>query len=252
VQAVVAEALAGDEGALGHAEVVEHLGAPGPLELLSLYWGEGLGGNDQFFYGGRRQVEILRLGEVREMQPIARHAEPDGGLEVVDQLELHLGRRIGPGAGPHGADAAVDGGARIEMRDRMHAERKGNMRAIPGRRPDQRPRALESAQAPFRVLGRARVEERPARGAAGAPVLHRRAARLDAELVVEAFRRDLPQLLLGEQRNAAPDVLGVARRDPLLQERRLARARDFPPFALDALEVGCRLGPEQVHVHTPR
>jgi hypothetical protein len=50
--------------------------------------------------------------------------------------------------------------------------------------------AREREQAVHHVLGRARVEERTAGGAARAPVLDHPRARLDAELVVEAIGRD--------------------------------------------------------------
>ena len=156
------------------------------------------------------EVEALRLGQVREVQAVARHAEPDRRLEVVDQLELRLRGRVGAGAAPHGADAVVDRGAGVEVRHRMHAEREGDVRAVVGGGADQRPGALEGAQAVLHVLGRARVEQRPAGGAARAPVLDHLGARLDAELVVEALGRDLPQLFLGEQRDLVPDVLGRA------------------------------------------
>ena len=119
----------------------------------------------------------------------------------------------------------------------MHAEREGDVRAIVGGRADQRPGALEGEQAVHHVLGRARVEQRPAGGAARAPVLDHLAARLDAELVVEALGRDLAQLFLGEQRDLVPDVFGFAVGNSL-QERRLARAldRDLLALALNLLQ----------------
>src|SRR6185503_457610 len=171
---------------------------------------------------------------------------------VVDQLELHLGRRVGAGAAPHGADAVADRGSRVEVRHRVHAEREGDVRAVGGLRADQRPGALEGAQAVLHVLGRARVEERPAGGAARAPVLDHRAARLDAELLVEALRRNGTQLLLGERRDAVPDVLGLALWNPLPEEAGLARSLDGDLLALSLnLEKrSTRLRPEEVH--TPR
>src|SRR2546426_4275410 len=82
-------------------------------------------------------------GQVRKMQSIARHADPDARLEVVDQLELRLGGRVGARAAPDGADPQVDRRARIEMRDRVNAQGKRDVRAVVRRRADQRPGALE-------------------------------------------------------------------------------------------------------------
>src|SRR5207253_7317090 len=81
------------------------------------------------------------------------------------------------------------------------------------------------------VLRRARIDERPPAGAARAPVLDPPGARLDAELVVEALRRDLPEVLLGEDRYLSPDLwiiqpLQVDLRHPFPEERRAHRALD--------------------------
>src|SRR5687768_2018721 len=174
---------------------------------------------------------------------------------MVDELELRLGRGVRARAAPDGADAAVDRRARIEMRHRMHAERKRDVRAVVGGGADQRPGTLEGEQAVHHVLGRARVEKRPAGGAARAPVLDHLGARLDAELVVEALGRDLAQLLLGEERDPVPDVFRVSRGNALLQEGRAPRAleRDLLAFAVDALDLGARLGPARVlHAQMPR
>mgnify|MGYP003694284807 CR=1 FL=1 len=177
---VVADAFAGDERALGHAEVVEHLRAPGVFQLLSLDGRKRLGGDDESSSpccsSGRNPSTSARFAE---MQAVARHAEPDRRLEVVDQLELHLGRRVGAGAAPHGADAVVDGGAGVEVRHRVHAERKGDVRAVlrasrrsaprrarrrAGRAPCPRPSAGRRAAGRWR---RPSASIRPRRCAAG-------------------------------------------------------------------------------------
>ena len=51
----------------------------------------------------------------------------------------------------------------------------------------------EARNAVFHVLGGARIEQRPAGDAAGAPVLDDLAARRDAEILVEMLGRDFPQ-----------------------------------------------------------
>src|SRR5437588_1282263 len=51
MQAMVADGLARDERAFGHAEVVEHLDAPGALQLLALHRGQRFGRDDDLFYG---------------------------------------------------------------------------------------------------------------------------------------------------------------------------------------------------------
>ncbi len=143
----------------------------------------------------------------------------------------------------------VDRGAREEVRHRVHAEREGDVRAVVGAGADQREGALEGAQAVLHVLGRARIEERPPGRAARAPVLHHPGARLDAELLVEALRRDAAQLLLREERDAVPDVFRVPGRDSLLQKRRFARPLhgDALALALDIGELGPRFRPTKVH-----
>src|SRR5687768_11546728 len=154
---------------------------------------------------------------------------------MVDELELRLGRGVRARAAPDGADAAVDRRARIEMRHRMHAERKRDVRAVVGGGADQRPGALEGEQGVHHVLGRARVEKRPAGGAAGAPVLDHLGARLDAELVVEALGRDLAQLFLCKKRNFPPRVvepIEIESGNSLAQEPGLHRALNRDPFAL--------------------
>src|SRR5439155_2050802 len=152
-----------------------------------------------------------------------------------------------------GADAEVDRRARVEMRDRMHAERKRDVRAVLRGGADQRPRALEGHEVRLHVLGRARIKQRPAGGAARAPVLDHPGARLDAELVVEALGRNLAQVLLGQHRNAPPDLWiiqphEVDGRHAPLPERRLQRAfdRDALALVLDTLDVLLRARPAEI------
>src|SRR5712691_3899709 len=178
------------------------------------------------------------------MQSIARHADPDGRLEVVDQLELRLGGRVGARTAPDGADAQVDRRARIEMRDRVNAQGKRDVRAVVRRRADERPGALEDQHVVLHVLRRARVEERPAGGAPRAPVLDHPGAWLDAELVVEALGRDLPQVLLGQDGYFSPDLgivepLKVELRHPFPEERRAHRALDGDAlsYAMNSLDL---------------
>jgi hypothetical protein len=49
---------------------------------------------------------------------------------------------------------------------------------------------------------------------------------------VEALRRDLPQLFLGEQRDLVPDVLRPSLGNSFPQERRLPRPLDSDLLAL--------------------
>ena len=160
--------------------------APQASSSFFLFTGERLRGHDDL----STDEEAKSKFSLRRDSRGAAHSSPcraDRGLEVVDELELDFGRRVGARAAPDGADAAVDRGARVEVRHRVHAEREGDVGAVVGGGADQRPGALEGEQAVLHVLGRARVEERPAGGAARAPVLDRLGARLDAELVVEAL-----------------------------------------------------------------
>src|SRR5216684_1567409 len=80
------------------------------------------------------------------MQPVARHAQPYGRLEVVNQLELDFGRRVVARAAPYRADAEVDRGARVQMRHRVHAERERDVRAVLRGGADQRPVAPPERQ----------------------------------------------------------------------------------------------------------
>ncbi len=239
------------EGVAGEREP---LGPPGASGLLRLTRGGGFHRDQERFHRRAGKIDAFDLGEVREMQAVARHADPDRRLEVVDQLELRLGGRIGPGAAPHRADAEVDRGARVEMRDRVHAERERDVRAIVGRGADQRPGALECEQVVRHVLGGARIEERAAGGAARAPVLDHLCPRRDAKLVVEARGWNLAQRLLGEHRDAAPDLglvhaVEIDRRHAPPPELRLQRALDREAFSftMDAINVCWRLGPSEVH-----
>jgi hypothetical protein len=65
---------------------------------------------------------------------------------------------------------------------------------------------------------------------------------------VEALRRDRAQLVLGEERDPVPDVLGLALRNPLAQKLRAARALDgdAPPGELDPFKRGARFWPAEV------
>src|SRR5204863_8173894 len=119
----------------------------------------------------------------------------------------------------------------------------------------KRPRALEGEEIVLHVLGRARIEGRPAGGAARAPVLDDLGARRDAELVVEALRWNLAQRFLRQHRNATPSLRLVhaaevqARQAPL-PERRLHRALDGEALSLavDAVYIGLRARPGEVMV----
>src|SRR5437016_532336 len=109
------------------------------------------------------------------------------------------------------------------------------------------------------VLRRARIEERPPGGAAGAPVLDHPGARPDAELVVEALRRDLPQVFLGQDRYFSPDLwiiqpLQVDLRHPFPEERRAHCALDGNAlsFGLNFQNMAFRGWPAEIHAHTPR
>src|SRR5205085_11126619 len=78
-------------------------------------------------------------------------------------------------------------------------------------------------------------------------------ARRDAELVVEARRRNLAQRLLGEHRDAPPDLqlvhtIQIERRHAAPPEIRVQRTlyRQALALAVDALDLGLRLGPAKI------
>jgi hypothetical protein len=132
---------------------------------------------------------------------------------------------------------ALLGGARIEVRYRVDAEREGDVDEIVRGRADDREGAAETADAVFHVGRGARIEQRASGHAARAPIFHDLGARRDAELVVEPLRRNLPQRVLGEQRNLRPHLglvepVDIDAAEPLAKERRSPRQFDRAPLAL--------------------
>ena len=136
----------------------------------------------------------------------------------------------------------------------VDAQRKRNVGAVLRSGADQRPGALEGHDVGRHVLGRARIEQRPAGGAARAPVLDHLGARRDAELLVEPLRGNLAQRILRQHRDLAPFLRVIQpreidRRHAPLPERRLQRPldRDALALALDPRDVGRRARPPEIH-----
>jgi hypothetical protein len=147
---------------------------------------------------------------------------------------------------------ALLGGARIEMRDRVDAEREGDVDEIVRGRADDHEGPAETADAVFHVDRGARIEQRASGDPARAPIFHHLGARRDAELVVEPLRRNLPQHVLGEQRNLRPhrgvvEPVDIDAAEPVAKERRPARQLDGAPLALalDPLDLRRRARPIQ-------
>ena len=204
VEALVMPAVGAENADLRHAEQVVDLRPPGPLQLLPLGVRERLGPDEDALDGVAGQVDTLVVGEVGQVQPVARHPHPDRRPERQDQVELDLGRRAGAGAGPDHADAALVGGPGPKLACRMDAERKRHVAqvAVPGA--GDRPAAAELEIAVFHVGMGARVKERHAGRPAGAPVFGDLAARRDAELLPEIFDADLAQDFLVDDRDFGP------------------------------------------------
>ncbi len=195
----------------------------------------------------------MHLRDVGQMQRVAGHRAENRGLELANQLELDLRRRGGAGAGPDGRDALHLRRAWRELTDRVDAHRKRHVRDIAGGSADAWPDATKRhAERVVHVFSGARVEQRLASGAAGAPVLHRRGWWRDAEIAVERFGGELAQLVLGEHRDAPPvlriiELVEIDARDTGRQQLGAARAFDRDAFALalDLLDRSRALGQTQ-------
>src|SRR5574342_1021583 len=119
------------------------------------------------------------------MQGVARHVEPDRGLQALDQLELDRRGRRGPRARPVDADAARGRAAREGLPDWVDAEGKGNVGPVAALRPGAVEAARERLQPDLHVAVAARIEERLPGDAARAPVLGDAVVARVAELAVE-------------------------------------------------------------------
>src|SRR6185436_19384096 len=241
--------LAAHHAGLGHAEVVGELRAEGALDLVALRLRHRLGRAHDVLDAELRQVHAFRLGEVGEVQRIARHAEPDGRAQTLDQLELQRRRGRGARARPVHRDAARGGATRVDLPDRMDAEREGDVRALAAPCTGAVEGARERLQAEFHVTEAARVEQRLAGDAARAPVLGDAVVRGVAELAVELLVRQRAQGVLIEDRDAAPDLgmvelRQVELRDALFPERRAHRPLDRGAlaFALQLANLGAGPG----------
>ena len=230
--AVDAVALDRRHRRLGHAEAVVDLRAPRALELAALRRGQRLRADEELPDRSRRKVDPLRLGDVREVQRVARHRREDRRLQLADELELDRRRRGRARAGPGGGEALHLRRARRELADRVDAERKGDVHDVAGARADARPDAAEAdAEVVVEILGRARIEERLPGRAARAPQLARGADRRDAEVGVELAGGKLAQLVLGEDGDLRP-LLGIV--EPVEADAVDARREQLrPPRALD-------------------
>src|SRR6185436_1698710 len=179
------------------------------------------------------------------MQRVARHAEPDGRLQAPDQLQLQGrgGRRAG--ARPVDRDAARSGAARVDLADRVDAQREGDVGTLAAAGPGAVEGAREGLEANLDVSEAARVEERLAGDAARAPVLRDAVVARVAELAVELGVRQPAQRVLVEDGNLTPDLRIMQSLqiypfgNPFLPERRLEGALDRGALAL-ALEAAER------------
>src|SRR6185436_2172031 len=150
---------------------------------------------------------------------------------ALDQLELQRRRGRSPRARPVDRDAARGGAARIDLPNRMDAERKGDVRALAASGAGAVEGARERLQAEFHVAEAARVEQRLAGDAARAPVLGDAVVLGVAKLAVELLVRQRTQRVLVENRDATPD-LGIVElrqvqlRDSLFPEGRANRPLD--------------------------
>ena len=190
------------------------------------------------------------------MNAVARHAGPDGRLEVADQFELGQRWCVAARAAPERPDAEILGGAGIEMSDRMNPERKRDMHQVFLGRPHDHEGATEAEDAVFHVERGARIKQRAAGDASRAPILDHLAARLDTELLVKLVRRDLPQFVLGEERNFRPNVrivqsIEIDTGQPIAKERGAQCKFHGAPLArlLDRFELRSRARPIRNHRH---
>ena len=226
-------ALGGQHADLGHAETVEDRRAPIAFELVPLGRGKRLGGAEHSGDGTPGEVDTLRIGEVGEVQAIARHAHPDRGLERLDQSQLldRRQRRTGPRPNrPHPHDLRRP---RPHMPHRVDAERRRDMRLLVLRAVDSRrgEGADEADHVEQDVFERLRVEQRLAGAPARTPVLAHRLFADGAEILVEPLGGHLPKFVLGQDRDFRPflgivELVGI---DPL-QKRAPERGT---PGALD-------------------
>ena len=176
------------------------------------------------------------------MQSVAAHAHPDGGMEPVDQFELQHRRRGGPGTGPVYGDAAR------RLRRAPASGRPDECRAETTRaRSSAAPaagtivNAREADHGRFDVAIAARIEQRRAGRAAGAPVFGNAIIGREAEAVVKLPIVEFAQRFLVEDRQLAPLVRIV---EPIPASRgracpgRTARGAPARPRA-SCLRIGC-------------
>ena len=125
------------------------------------------------------------------MQRETAHGDEDGWIERLDELELSGGGDRVAGADPGHADAGLMGAAGPNLPGGVDAERKGYVAQVARSDPRAGKGAGPRYQAVAHVLEGARVEHRPARGAARAPVLGDLVLGRDAQLRHELAVRHL-------------------------------------------------------------
>src|SRR6516165_11625815 len=146
------------------------------------------------------------IGEVGEMESVARHAHPDIGLHVPDELELKQGRCCGAGACHEHGQSAFFRRASYHLTHGMNAERKRAMNPLWGRYAGAVEDTGKTEHRCRKIAMAAGIEQRPAGGAAGAPVLRDAVTMVGrkAEVPVKLRVRNSAQHILVEKRNPAP------------------------------------------------
>ncbi len=87
---VARRALAAHHAGFRHTERVPHRGAPRGRDLGPLGVRQRLGRAQDLFDRPVRQIDAALLGQIGEVQAVGAHAQPDGGPQALDQLDLQL------------------------------------------------------------------------------------------------------------------------------------------------------------------
>ena len=166
-------------------------------DLLALGLRQRLGRAHHLFHRRGGEIDALGLGEIGKMQREARHADEHGGLQRLDQLELRrrTARRCRrrPSSCRHRTNArcAPRPGRPDECRSGTRCDR-----GRPCRSPCRETSGPRSSKPVGDVVGGARIEDRLAGRAAGAPEFRDLGMRHRAELLMKLAWSNLRRMSL--------------------------------------------------------